>query len=244
MSLRDGLASVTRRAVADLIQRGWRWVQVAGAIRADTAAGHRFARFGPGSSVAFPTATIFGEPWIRVGTDTLIGQHITLSAGLVPGLDLGPEPVVTIGDRCTIGRGSHIVGHQRVEIADDVFTGPYVYITDQNHGYEDPDTPIGRQWPKNDAVRIGPGCWLGAGALVLPGTTIGRNVVVAGGAVVRGEFDDRCVLAGVPARVVRRYVPGEGWRRAPDATPDTDAEARAALLARDADLDATSTPPA
>ena len=47
--------------------------------------------------------------------------------------------MLRIGDRCVIGRGSHIVAHYSIVIGDDVFTGPYVYITDQNHGYADPD---------------------------------------------------------------------------------------------------------
>ena len=41
-----------------------------------------------------------------------------------------------------IGRGSHIVAHHSIEIGDDVFTGPYVYITDQNHSYTDTETPM------------------------------------------------------------------------------------------------------
>jgi len=98
-----------------------------------------------------------------------------------------------------------------VLIGDDVFTGPYVYITDQNHGYADPHVPIGRQLPSNAAVSIGQGCWLGAGVVVLPGACIGRNVVVAAGSVVRGAVPDQCVVAGVPAKVVRSYLPGDGW---------------------------------
>jgi acetyltransferase-like isoleucine patch superfamily enzyme len=47
--------------------------------------------------------------------------------------------------------------------------------------------------------------------VILPGTVLGRNVVVGAGAVVRGTFPDHCVIAGVPARIVRRYVPGSGW---------------------------------
>jgi hypothetical protein len=54
-------------------------------------------------------------------------------------------------------------------IEDEVWTGPYVYITDQNHGYADPDTAIGRQPPVDRAVSIGAGSWLGAGAIILPG---------------------------------------------------------------------------
>ena len=119
-----------------------------------------------------------------------------------------PEPVLRIGDRCVIGRGSHIVAHHSIVIGDDVYTGPYVYITDQNHSYADPNLPIGRQWPVNDAVSIGAGSWLGAGAIILPGARIGRNVVVAAGSVVRGEVPDRCVVAGVPARIVREFQAG------------------------------------
>jgi acetyltransferase-like isoleucine patch superfamily enzyme len=94
-------------------------------------------------------------------------------------------------------------------IGDDVTTGPYVYITDQNHVYADPEVPIAYQWPEEDPVRIGNGCWLGANVIVLPGAHIGDNVAVAAGSVVRGTIPDRCVAAGAPAKVVRRYVDGE-----------------------------------
>ena len=190
---------------------GWEAAQRAGAVTADTPAGQRFAAFGRGSMAAFPPGSVFGERWITVGEDTLIAAFVTLSAGMVPGQDLGPVPVLRIGDRCVIGRGSHVVAHHSLVIGDDVFTGPYVYITDQNHSYADPDVPIGRQMPVNAAVRIGSGSWLGAGAVVLPGACIGRNVVIAAGSVVRGTVPDRCVAAGVPARVVRAYAPGDGW---------------------------------
>ena len=97
----------------------------------------------------------------------------------MPGQQLGPVPVLRIGDRCVIGRGTHIVAHDSIVIGDDVFTGPNVYITDQNHSYADPHTPIGRQWPANAPVSVGAGSWLGAGTIILPGSVIGRNVVVA-----------------------------------------------------------------
>ena len=103
------------------------------------------------------------------------------------------------------------MGHWEIVIGDDIQTGPYVYITDQNHSYEDPVEPIGRQWPTEAPVRIGSGSWLGANAVILPGAQIGEHVVVAAGAVVRGEVPDRCVVAGVPARIVKRWVEGTGW---------------------------------
>jgi acetyltransferase-like isoleucine patch superfamily enzyme len=186
---REALARGWRTLAWQLVHRAWRAAQQAGAITAATPAGRRFAAFGPGSIMAFPTG------------------------GLVPGHQLGEHPVLRVGNGCVIGRGSHIIAHHSIVIGDDVFTGPYVYITDQNHGYTDPDVPIGRQWPSNTAVSIGPGTWLGAGVIVLPGAQIGRNVVVAAGSVVRGMVPDRCVIAGVPAKVVREYVAGDGWSR-------------------------------
>ena len=201
-----------RRALGQrAVHRAWRAAQRVGAVTADTPAGSRFAAFGPGSVLVFPPGAIFGEPWIEVGTDTVVGQHVSISAGTVPGQELGPVALLRIGDRCVIGRGTHIVAHESIVIGDDVFTGPYVYITDQNHGYADPDAPIGRQWPANAPVSVGAGSWLGAGAIILPGTVIGRNVVVGAGSVVRGRVPDRCVVAGVPAKIIRAYVAGDGW---------------------------------
>lgn len=203
--------SMRRRLLGRLIHRMWDVVRDAGAISPHSPAGYRFRRLGDGVCIAFPVGAIFGEQWIEIGDHTLIGERVSISAGMWPGIDLGPSSLVRIGGSCSIGRGSHIVGHQSIDIGDHVFTGPYVYITDQNHVYDDPSIPVGRQWPRNNPVSIGEGSWLGTGAIILPGTRIGRQCVVAGGAVVRGEFPDHCVIAGVPAKIVRRYSPEEGW---------------------------------
>src|SRR5258708_658105 len=213
MSGMPSLGQAWRRFAAWLVHAAWRWIQQTGTVTRETAAGRKFAAFGPGSLIAFPTGSIYGERWIKVGAGTMIGEQASICAGMAPGQDLGPDPVLRIGDRCVIGRGSHIVAHHSIDIGDDVFTGPYVYVTDQNHSYADPDLPIGRQWPVNAPVRIGAGTWLGTGVIVLPGSVIGRNVVVAAGAVVRGVIADRCVVAGVPARGVKDFDPGTGWAR-------------------------------
>lgn len=205
------IRGVIRRAAGSLIHRGWSAIRTAGAVSPANPAGYRFRRLGDGAYLSFPVGAIFGEAWIEIGEHTLVGERVSISAGMGPGVDLGQDSIVRIGGSCSIGRGSHIVGHQSIDIGDHVFTGPYVYITDQNHVYDDPEIPIGRQWPRNNPVVIGSGSWLGTGSIILPGTRIGRQCVVAGGAVVRGEFPDHSVIAGVPAKVVRRYVPGDGW---------------------------------
>jgi len=213
MSWRRALGTRRRAALSAGVHAAWRALQQAGAITAESPAGRKFAAFGPRSMMAFPTGAVFGERWIEVGDETMIAEQVTLCAGMMPGHDLGDQPVLRVGSRCVIGRGSHIVAHHSILIGDDVFTGPYVYITDQNHAYADPDVPIGRQWPVNTEVSIGAGTWLGAGAIILPGSCVGRNVVVAAGSVVRGTVPDRCVVAGVPARIVREYISGAGWSR-------------------------------
>jgi acetyltransferase-like isoleucine patch superfamily enzyme len=122
---------------------------------------------------------------------------------MAPGQTCITDPVVSIGDRCLIGRGSGIVGHLSIEIGDDVYTGHHVYITDQNHGYLDRELPISRQVQPERPVRIGPGSWIGHGSVVLPGSTIGRNVVVGANSVVTGTLPDHCVAVGAPARIIR-----------------------------------------
>jgi acetyltransferase-like isoleucine patch superfamily enzyme len=180
------------------------------AIGPDDARGRKFGSFGTRSIIMWPVTTIFNERYIHIGEHTMIGPHVALSAGMVPGQECLTERVVTIGDRCLIGRGSGIVGHFSVEIGNDVWTGHNVYITDQNHGYEDVSRPISQQTQPERAVRIGDGSWLGFGSVVLPGVTIGRHVVVGANSVVTSDIPDFCVAVGAPARVIRRHD-GHSW---------------------------------
>jgi acetyltransferase-like isoleucine patch superfamily enzyme len=152
--------------------------------------------------------TIFNEQFIHIGANTLIGPDISLSAGMVPGQQCITNPVVTIGDRCLIGRGSGIVGHFSIEIGNDVWTGHNVYITDQNHGYEDVTLPISQQSQPERAVKIGHGSWLGYGSVVLPGVTIGEHCVIGANSVVTHDVPSFSVAVGVPARVIKQYVAG------------------------------------
>jgi acetyltransferase-like isoleucine patch superfamily enzyme len=206
-----------RRVAGDLLQSGWEHVQHLAAIGPRHRRGRRFQEFGAGSAICFPVTALYGERYIRLGRGTIIGPHATLSAGVSPDHVLERRTVVSIGDRCLIGRGSGIVAHESVEIGDDVFTGHHVYVTDANHGYTDVDLPIGKQFAPPRPVRIGAGSWLGHGTVVLPGSTIGRHVVVGAGAVVSGDLPDFSVAVGNPARVIRRYVTGRGWVDLTDA---------------------------
>jgi acetyltransferase-like isoleucine patch superfamily enzyme len=193
-----------KRGVGELLIRAHETASAWAAIGPETTRGRRFGKFGESSVICFPWATIFNEQFIHIGANTMIGPQVALSAGMLPGQDCITNPVVSIGDRCLIGRGSGIVGHLSIEIGDDVWTGHHVYVTDQNHGYADPDLPISQQSQPERPVRIGSGSWLGHGCVVLPGAQIGRNVVIGANAVVTGTIPDHSVAVGAPARVIKR----------------------------------------
>jgi len=211
VTLARRLPKAVRRPLHGLLGRWRAFAEELGAIGPDDDEASAFAYFGQGAALLYPQGVRYNERYLEVGDGTLIGPNTCLTAGMAPTQEMPSNPVVRIGKRCMIGRGSHIIGHWSIDIGDDIQTGPYVYITDQNHSYLDPDEPIGRQWPVEAAVKIGSGSWLGANVVILPGTTIGKNVVVAAGAVVRGTFPDHCVIAGVPARIVKLYDPAKGW---------------------------------
>ena len=200
------------QAVAgELAFQAWsRFARVA-AIRTGSRRAKRFASFGDDSCICFPVTALFGEHAIHVGANTVVGPGVSLTAGMGPGQELISDRIVTIGDRSVIGRDSSIVGHFQVVIGDDVYCGPRLYVTDQNHGWEDLDLPIGHQALPERPVHIGAGSWLGAGVVVLPGVTIGEHVVVGAGCVVTRDVPARSVVVGNPARVIQRRIPGRGW---------------------------------
>ncbi|MEV0095514.1 acyltransferase [Streptomyces sp. NPDC050738] len=227
---RNTFSSLTSR----VLHAGWRRVQQAGAVTAERPGQLRFGRIGAGTRLAFPQGTVFGEAWIELGDHCIIGEQVTLTAGMMPDLDLGPEPILRLGDGVVLGRGSHVIADTKITIGADTYCGPYVYITSTNHSYDDPHEPVGKQWPRMEPVEIGPGCWLGTGAVILPGARLGRNVVVAAGAVVRGEVPDHSVVAGAPARVVRSWDAEGGWTpplRTPAPVPIPDGITSEQLLA-------------
>ncbi|NYG57518.1 acetyltransferase-like isoleucine patch superfamily enzyme [Nocardioides daedukensis] len=152
-----------------------------------------------------------GERSIHIGRETLIGRQCTLTVGYGPDAPVLPEYGLIIGDRCVVGAFSTLTAHEGIEVGDDVWFGQGVFVSDASHGYQDPDEPIGQQMGAHQPVSIGSGSWIGHRAMILPGSRIGRNVVVGAGSVVRGEIPDHAVVAGIPARVLRTFEPGVGW---------------------------------
>ena len=201
------LGQLVGRVFVELDRRLSFWASTS----AQDSRGKKFASFGNRSLIMWKPTTVFNEQYISIGDDTLIGPGVALSAGMVPGQECISKVVVSIGDRCLIGRGSGIVGHFSIEIGNDVWTGHHVYITDQNHGYEDVTRPISQQSQPERPVVIGDGSWLGHGAVVLPGVTIGKHVVIGANSVVTKDIPDFSVAVGSPARVIRHYDETLGW---------------------------------
>ncbi len=199
--------------LADYLFRLTRWVERAGTVGPKDATAKRFAKFGAGSALVFPPGALFGEQFIEIGEHTLIGPYVTMSAGLFgEKLHTATGWSLRFGNNCSIGRNGFFVSRVGIDVGDDVTMGPNVYVTDHNHRYDDISLPIKQQWMTEAPVTIGPGCWLGAGAVILPGAQLGRNVVVAAGSVVRaGDYPDFSVVAGVPAKVVRSHD-GSRWK--------------------------------
>lgn len=200
-----------QRLIASALHATHRWVERAGAIAPGTALGDEFGSLGRGSCIAFPPMSLFGTRSMHVGAGTMIGRHASMSVGYGPDDDAAPERGLVIGERCVIGARATITAHESIVIGDDVWFGQDVYVSDANHGYQDPGTPVGLQFGRHDPVEIGAGSWIGRGAVILPGARVGRNVVVGASSVVRGDVPDHSVVVGAPARVVRRHVPGVGW---------------------------------
>jgi acetyltransferase-like isoleucine patch superfamily enzyme len=204
---------VTRRR--RLINRGvhaaWRWLERAGEVVPGTHAGDAFGTLGVGSCIGFPAATLMNVGSIHIGSRTLIGRQVTLSVGYGPGEGHLPERGLVVGDRCVLGARTSLTAHTSIVLGDDVWCGQDVFVSDASHGYQDVALPIGQQLGPHQPVVIGSGTWIGHGSIILPGTTIGRNVVVAAGSVVRGIVEDYAVVGGTPARVLRRFEPGVGW---------------------------------
>lgn len=187
---------------SDIFNGAYEWFAARAMITAESRRGKRFASFGGGSIIGFPPVALYGERAIHIGSDSLFGPGLSLTAGMVPGQDLLSDSIVTVGDRCVIGRHSSIVGHFEIVIEDDVFFGPNVYVTDQNHSTADRIVPIGKQSQPELPVRIGQGCWLGTNVVVLPGVTIGEHTAIGAGSVVTQDLPAFSTAVGSPARVI------------------------------------------
>jgi acetyltransferase-like isoleucine patch superfamily enzyme len=136
--------------------------------------------------------------WVHFGDDNRIRCH---------------EGSLRIGDKCVFGRETTVNCYLDIEVGPATIVSDWVYICDFDHASRDLDVPIKDQGIVKSPVRIGRGSWLGTKVSVLRGAEIGEGSIVAAHAVVRGKTPALSVLAGVPAKVIRRRQQQgrDGW---------------------------------
>jgi acetyltransferase-like isoleucine patch superfamily enzyme len=108
---------------------------------------------------------------------------------------------VTAGNQCTINPFAVVRG--TVTMGDHVRVGAHASILGFNHNHARLDRPIHEQGLSSKGIRIGDDVWIGSGALLLDGVSVGSHCIVAAGAVVTRDVPDWAVVAGNPARVLR-----------------------------------------
>ena len=113
------------------------------------------------------------------------------------------EGEVSIGAKTVIGQDCTISAFQHVSIGRECILADRVMLIDFDHGMVEVERPIRVQGIYKRDVRVGHNVWIGYGACVLRGVTIGDNSIVGTSAVVTRDVPENAVVAGSPARVIR-----------------------------------------
>lgn len=165
-------------------------------------------------------AYLRGLASITMGEDFLAGDGLWLEAITRYGNERF-APKLVIGNHVRVSHWTHIACTHSVIIGDDVLIGSKVIITDHNHGSFGPGAtsptipPAQRPLDRDRSVAIGPRVWLGDGVVVCPGVTMGEGSVAGANAVVTMDVPPFTLVAGVPARPIRRFDAARGnWIRA------------------------------
>lgn len=161
-------------------------------------------------------ASVLVEPDVRWRLDTAarvaIGAGSRLRRGCEFKADAGAQLV--IGRNVHLGPGTTISALADVRIGDDCLIAERVSIRDHDHGLalvdgQSADTPYHARGYQTAPVVLGRNVWLGGGVTIVKGVTLGDNCVVGANAVVTKSFPANCIVAGVPARIVRMLSPAE-----------------------------------
>lgn len=161
---------------------------------------------------------IEGDPSrVELGAGTVVESGALLSTKKGGTIRLGPRCVVrsgavlatfggdiALGARCSVNPYTVLYGHGGLTVGGGVRFAAHVVVVPANHTFADPETPIHRQPLSRLGIRVEDDVWVGAGAKVLDGVTIGRGAVIGAGAVVTRDVEPFTLNVGVPARAVGR----------------------------------------
>ncbi|HEX5308757.1 MAG TPA: acyltransferase [Solirubrobacteraceae bacterium] len=137
-----------------------------------------------------------------------IGKHATLRIGRWAWVGHGTkirvhEGEVSIGAKTVMGQECTVSAYQHVSIGRECIVADRVMLIDFDHGVVEVERPIRLQGIYKRDVRVGSNVWIGYGACILRGVTVGNNSVVGTSAVVTKNVPENAVVGGVPARVLR-----------------------------------------
>jgi acetyltransferase-like isoleucine patch superfamily enzyme len=137
------------------------------------------------------------EGRLEIGANSLLEPNVWITA---PG-----EARVLIGAGTFLNIGVMIAAEELVEIGDHCMIANGCFVSDSSHRYDDPVKPITWQgFESKGPTRIGDNCWLGAHAVITSGVSIGRRCVVGAGSVVTKDVEPYSIIAGAPAKLIRR----------------------------------------
>ncbi len=132
----------------------------------------------------------------------------------------GGNKTLFIGHNCQFGDTTHIVALNKVVVGDNVLMASKCFISDTNHGSYNGDAqdspyikPNERRLVSEEVI-IGNNVWIGENAVILAGTIIGSGCIIGANSVVHGIFPENCIIAGVPAKIIKRYDDkSKKWKR-------------------------------
>jgi acetyltransferase-like isoleucine patch superfamily enzyme len=142
----------------------------------------------------------FREGRLEVGEHTLFEPGVWITA---PG-----DARVRIGSGTFLNLNVMVAAHQLVEIGDHCMFANGCFVTDANHRYDDLDRPITWQgFTSKGPTRVADNVWCGAHVVITSGVHIGERCVIGANSVVTTDLPPFSIAAGVPAKVLRRWVP-------------------------------------
>ena len=128
-----------------------------------------------------------------------LGELNTIYPGATIRIDQGS---METGSEVSFGSGCHVYEPRAgLTIGNHCMIGGGVLICGVNHGFASRDVPMRRQAFEAAPIVIGNDVWIGMGAIILPGVTIGDGAIVAAGAVVTSDVPGGVIVSGVPARL-------------------------------------------
>lgn len=149
---------------------------------------------------------LHGCKYISIGRNTIIGRMAILTAWDCYNNE-SFIPNISIGDNCILGENIHITACHKIVIGNNVLTGRYVYISDNSHGNTLNENlnipPVNRPLYVKGEVIIEDNVWIGERVCVLSGVHIGKGAIIAANAVVTHDVPKGCVVAGVPAKIIK-----------------------------------------